>query len=235
MDRVAASTIGASVLAAALVFGLFFHAARRDRDTISVTGAASQRFESDVVKWSVTLSRQVGSDELGRGYREIRGDLARVRDRIVAAGVADSAIGVQPATASQRWDNFGNVVGWSVDQSLYVVAEEGGRALETLALDPAALIEGGVVLTSSRIEYFYSGIDSLKHELLGRATRDAARRASEIAAASDLEAGEIASASAGVFQITEPYSTEISAYGMHNTATRAKEITVTVHASFGMD
>ena len=39
-------------------------------------------------------------------------------------------------------------------------------------------------------------------------------------------------ARAGVFQITEPYSTEVSDYGVHNTSTRVKEITVTVHATF---
>jgi hypothetical protein len=37
-----------------------------------------------------------------------------------------------------------------------------------------------------------------------------------------------------VFQITEPYSTEVSGFGVHNTATRQKEITVTVHASFAL-
>ena len=42
-------------------------------------------------------------------------------------------------------------------------------------------------------------------------------------------------ARAGVFQITEPYSTEVSGMGMYNTSTRRKEITVTVHASFALD
>jgi len=37
---------------------------------------------------------------------------------------------------------------------------------------------------------------------------------------------------AGVFQIIEPYSTEVESYGMYNTSSRKKDITVTVHAQF---
>jgi hypothetical protein len=38
-----------------------------------------------------------------------------------------------------------------------------------------------------------------------------------------------------VFQITEPFSTEVTDYGVHSTSTRSKEITVTVHATFSVD
>ncbi|MCL7972923.1 MAG: SIMPL domain-containing protein, partial [marine benthic group bacterium] len=42
----------------------------------------------------------------------------------------------------------------------------------------------------------------------------------------------IASARAGVFQITEPFSTDVAAYGIYDTSSRKKEIRVTVHAVF---
>jgi len=40
------------------------------------------------------------------------------------------------------------------------------------------------------------------------------------------------SACAGVFQITEPYSTEVAGYGMYNTSSARKNIKVTVSAEF---
>lgn len=113
-----------------------------------------------------------------------------------------------------------------------MVAEGGGRELEAIALDPGSLLESGVVLQHARLEYFFSGIDELKHSLLGQATEDARRRAEEIAGGSGLAIDRIVAARAGVFQITEPFSTEVSDYGVHNTSTRTKEITVTVHATF---
>lgn len=235
MDRVAAIILGGAALVAATVFGLFFYHARADSETIQVTGAATERFRSDIVKWSITLSRTVGTNELARGYSLLRDDLARVREGLRSAGVPDEAVGVQPVNARPAFDNYGNRTGFVVDQSVYVVAEGGGEGLESMALDPGELISGGVVLESSRLEYFYSRIDSLKHSLLGRATGDARLRAEEIAGGSGLAIDEIVSARAGVFQITEPFSTEVSGYGIHNTATRDKEITVTVHATFRVE
>jgi hypothetical protein len=40
---------------------------------------------------------------------------------------------------------------------------------------------------------------------------------------------------AGVFQINEPYSTDVAASGMYSTSTKAKEISVIVHAVFEAD
>lgn len=231
----AALVLGAAAILAAAVFGLFFRSARATRDTIQVTGAATERFTADVVKWSITISRQVGTDGVSAGYSSLREDRGRVIAALSQVGIPQTAVNVQPVSVNPRWDQFGSQVGFSLDQGMTVVAEDGGESLERIALDPGALLESGVVLQFSRLEYFYSGIDELKHSLLSQATADARRRAEEIAGGSDMAVEKIVSARAGVFQITEPFSTEVSDYGVHNTATRNKEITVTVHATFAVD
>jgi len=230
-----ALVLGTAAILAATVFGLFFRSARATRDTIQVTGAASERFEADVVKWTITISRQVGTDGVAEGYSALREDRARVTAALSQAGIPQTAVTVQPVSVNPRWDQFGSQVGFSLDQGLTVIAEGGGQALETIALDPGGLLEAGIVLQFSRLEYFFSGIDELKHSLLSQATADARRRAEEIAGGSEMAVDKIVSARAGVFQITEPFSTEVSDYGVHNTSTRSKEITVTVHATFTVD
>lgn len=235
MDRAASLVLGLFLLLAATVFGLFHFRSRDQRETISVTGAATERFESDVVKWSITMSRQVPTEGFGSGYALLREDLGRIRGLLREAGIPDQAVGVQPVNAMPTWDQFGTRTGYNLEQSVYVVAEDGGQAVETLALDPTPLVEAGIVLSSSRLEFFYSKIDELKHSLLSAATADAMRRAGEIAGAAGQSVDEIVSARAGVFQITEPYSTEVSDYGVHNTAARIKDITVTVHATFAAE
>jgi hypothetical protein len=82
------------------------------------------------------------------------------------------------------------------------------------------------------LEYYLSKLSKIKRELLAEATKEARRRAEEIAENSGVEISEIDSARSGVFQITEPYSTEVSDYGIYSTATRLKDMTVTVHVSF---
>ncbi len=226
--------LGLAILLAAIVFGLFLYRSRAERDTIQVTGAATVPFEADILKWRIVLSRQVPPDGLQDGYRQIAADLDRVLRRLTAGGAAREDVGVQPVNAMPNWDQFGNRVGYNLQQSLFVISRDMGE-LEGLALNPSELITEGVVIESSQLEYFYSKIDSLKHELLSKATADAKVRAQEIAGGSGLEVDRIASARAGVFQITEPFSTEIADYGVHNTSTKKKEITVTVHATFLAD
>ena len=68
--------------------------------------------------------------------------------------------------------------------------------------------------------------------LLAAATLDARERAEEIVGATDATIKKMRSVRAGVFQITEPYSTDIAGYGIHQTTTRKKNIKVTVSAEF---
>ena len=231
---VAAAVLALGMVLAALVFGVFFARGRAPRDTIQVTGAATRPFQADILKWRLVLARPVSTGELASGYAALAGDLASVRSRLEGSGIAFEDIGVQPVNAYPNFDQFGNRVGYNLNQSLYVISMDVDR-LEGLALNPGELIEGGVVLESSQLEYFYSKLDSLKHDLLASATADARKRAEEIAGGTGRGIESIVSARAGVFQITEPFSTEVSDFGVHNTATKKKEITVTVHATFEMD
>ena len=80
--------------------------------------------------------------------------------------------------------------------------------------------------------FFSSEIEEIKKKLLGKATQNAYERAEEIPSATELKVDELISARAGVFQITEPYSTEIAGYGLHNTSSARKNIKVTVSAEF---
>ncbi|HPV64673.1 MAG TPA: SIMPL domain-containing protein, partial [Candidatus Cloacimonas sp.] len=56
--------------------------------------------------------------------------------------------------------------------------------------------------------------------------------AEEISGSGNTKLGKLREARAGVFQITEPYSTEVSDYGFYNTSTRSKSISVTLTAIF---
>ena len=230
----AALILAAGAVLAALIFGGFFYRSRAARDSVQVVGAATERFTSDIVKWRLMLARQADAVDLAAGYADLRSDVERVRQRLQEAGVPDSAISVQPVTANPMYNSNGVISSYQMVQGIVVISQD-VPGVERWALDPGALLGPGVVLQASQLEYFYSGLDALKHQLLAAATRDARQRADEIAGSAERDVGSIASARAGVFQINEPFANEVSAYGMFNTATRQKEITVTVHASFILD
>lgn len=226
-----AVVLGASLVIAALVFGMFFYTSRASDDTIAVVGSATKRFTSDIVKWRITLSRDTGLTDVNTGYPLIREDLAFLTRLLVEKGITESDITVQPINVMSRYGREGGVVGYQLTQSVFVITSE-MDVIEDLALDPGILTEKGAVLQNSNLEYFYSKLADIKTELLAEAARDARRRAEEMARRSDVSLGSVVSLRSGVFQITEPFSTEVSDYGMYNTQTKQKDITVTVRATF---
>lgn len=231
--RYATSAAWPYVLAGALVLssgvlGWAFVQGRSPPGTVRVVGAATVPFVSDVVKWRVQLVRRVAPGAEVDGYDRLSEDRSRFLERLAAAGVPEDDASVQPVTTVAEYDREGRVTGTRLEQTVLVISRR-VDAVEGLALDPGDLIRAGLGLEGSRLEYFYEAMAELKRSLLEEAAADARSRATEIAGPS---LGEMTDARAGVFQIREPYSTEVQGYGVHSTATRAKEITVTVHATF---
>ena len=229
-----AALLALGLLFAAVIFGAFFYNARADASTIQVVGSANQRFTSDTAKWRLTLSRRVDTGNMAAGYRQLRSDLRLVLVRLQESGIDSSAVTIQPVNANQIWGPEGRQEGYNLMQSLIVVSDDPDR-LERIAINPGPLLESGVVLEGSYLEYFYSQIAELKRALLSEATADARQRAEEIVGESGGSLGRMVTGRAGVFQITEPFSTEVSGMGMYSTATKEKEISVTVHATFEAD
>jgi hypothetical protein len=223
--------LGLALVGAALVFGLLFQSARSVPDTIKVVGSAETSFTADTLKWSVTLVRTVDGTSPAAGYRRIREDVSRIEDALIDTGVAGDRIRIQATTSRPVYDRNGAISGYRIQQPVQVVTEE-LDAVENLATEPEEFIREGMILERSSLEYFYSDIDSLKQDLLADATRDARTRAERIAQAAEVAVGAIRTARAGVFQIREPFSTEVSSYGVYNTQSREKEIAVTLHATF---
>lgn len=219
-----------AVVVAAAVLGFSFVRGRRPAGTVSVVGAATVPFTSDVVRWRVTLMRQVAIGGEVAGYGRLAEDRRRFLERLTEGGVPAEDASIQPVTTGGVWDRDGRQTGVQLRQSFLVVSRD-VDAVENLALDPGDLIRDGLGLENSNLEYFFDGIADLKHSLLRQAREDAEARAEEVAGDA---LGNLLSARAGVFQIREPFSTEVQGYGVYSTSTRAKEMTVTVHATFAL-
>lgn len=220
--------LASGLVLSSLVLAWAFVEGRSTPGTVQVVGAATVPFTSDVVKWRVQLVRQVPPGGEAGGYDLLREDRQRLLTRLSEASVPDDDASVQPVTTTPVYDQDGQVSGVKLRQTVLVITRS-VDAVEALALDPGDLIRSGLGLERSQLEYFYEAIAELKRSLLEEAASDARARATEIAGAS---LGAMTEARAGVFQIRERYSTEVQGYGVHSTGTRAKEITVTVHATF---
>ena len=225
--------LGVSFIIGAIIFGIFFYQSRQTPKTIKVVGMATQRFDSDVIKWRVTLSRTVGLNDMKKGYDRIKDDLNGFIAFLKDNGIDQKSLTIQPVNTNPIYGPSNGVTGYNIQQNLYVVATD-VTTLEKLALEPSALVEKGIYLQSSNLEYYYSKLGTLKRNLLAAATSDAKKRAVEIGKSTGDRVDKIVLAYSGVFQITEPYSTEVMDYGVYNTSGRKKDITVTVNAIFSV-
>jgi hypothetical protein len=223
-----AAILALGLLLSSAVLGWSFVAGRTPPGAVRVVGAATVPFTSDVVKWRVQLVRTVPNGAEVDGYSRLREDRTRFLSRLDEAGVPVADISVQPVTTNPVYDRDGQITGVQLRQMFLVVSGD-VDPVESLALDPGDLLREGLGLEGSQLEYFYDGIAELKRSLLEQASTDARARAEEIAGDG---LGDLIDARAGVFQIREPYSTEVEGYGIYSTGTRAKEITVTVHATY---
>lgn len=229
-----AGILGISLVASSVVFGAFFYQSRLPQKTVRVVGAATQRFDSDIVKWRLLLSRSVSAGELQSGYALLGKDLESLIELLKANGFGEDDLTIQPINVNpvfSQYERSGSPAGYSIVQSVYLISSDIPK-VEHLALNPGTLSSRGIMLQSSNLEYYFSKLSDIKKSLLAKATADARRRGDEIAKGTGDRISKIDSARVGVFQITEPYSTEVSDYGIYNTATREKDITVTVSVVF---
>jgi hypothetical protein len=228
-----ASILWLSLVVGAVRLGAFHYQGRQGQTTLGVTGSATRPFDSDVIKWRVQLARSVAGADMKSAYAQLRGDLQLLMAELAAAGIADSSITERPVSSQPIFDREGRSGGYRLVQEVLVISRD-IPALERLAVNPAALMDKGVMLDNSYVEYHDSKIADLKRDLLATATLDARRRAERIASTTGSRLSKMRAAGSGVFQINEPYSNSVDDYGVYSASTRKKEITITVHAEFGL-
>jgi hypothetical protein len=222
--------LGLSLIMAFTILGVSFYKSRSTPTTIRVVGSTTQRYTADIVKWRITIAKTVNPDQLKDGYTQLKNDLQRVQAIFRAEGIPAKEVTVQPINTEPIYGQYGPT-GYRVYQTLTVISRDIPK-VERLALHPEILVDQGIMLPSSNLEFYCSNLSQIKKTLLAAATQDAKKRAEAIAQSTGDRIDKIASARSGVFQITEPYSTEVADYGLYNTATREKDITVTVNAEF---
>ena len=223
--------LGIAMIISSIIFGLFFYASRANKETISVIGTATKRYQSDIIKWRVTITRFADLKDMKIGYEQLQKDEVTLLELLKANGVDSTDITIQPVISDQKYDRFGQQIGFNIRQIIFVISKDFPK-VEKLALNPKFIIDKGIIMESATIEYYFSNLPEIKRELLALATQDAKKRALEIAKNAGVKLNKLISARSGIFQINEPFSTEVQSYGVYNTATRKKDINITLNATY---
>jgi hypothetical protein len=230
MKNTWAFILGLSVIIAGGLLGWFLYQSRQVQETVRVVGYGTREFDSNIVKWSVSFSERVSLGGTQEGYVTMASKLDKFQILWNETGIQSSEFKVFPVEVNREYGQNGHI-GYTLNQRVYIISNEIDK-VERLAIDPGLFVQGGLTFDNSTMEFFSSEIEEIKKQLLGDATQNAFERAEEIVSATNMKVDKLISARAGVFQITEPFSTEVSGYGIHNTSSPKKNIKVTVSAEF---
>jgi len=231
--------LGLSLIIVAIVVCYTLFDIKGANNIISVTGSTQKQITSDIAKWRSSFTRTTEASNINAGYTQMKTDLDSILNYLHEKGITDQEITIDPIVIIPFSDNdsgkyyygAGKPTGYTLTQNITITSNDINKTTNA-AQNSGILINQGIVFSSQPVEYYYSKLAELRVEMLGLATNDAKLRAQKIAQQAGTEIGDLKSASMGVFQITAPYSTEVSDYGMYDTSTIDKQITAIVKASF---
>jgi hypothetical protein len=235
--------MGAVVLAVGLIIataigGWFFVKGKRGDQTITVTGSARKRIKSDLVIWRSAISYQ--SPVLSDAYRSLAEAVPRVKTYLVSKGIPDNQItvsSISSQTLHGRTADGGEtseITGYSLRQELSVRSTDVDK-IGQIAREATELINQGILIESMAPEYLFTEMGNLKIEMLAEASKDAKKRAEQIALSTNSSIGSVRTARMGVLQITPADSTDVSDSGMNDTSSLDKDITAVVNIGFAVD
>ncbi len=207
-------------------------------EVISVTGATEKNINSDYMVWKIEFSRR--DAKMTEAFAQLKEDLKAVKEYLLSKSITQKDIIVEQVTTEvlhkkteKEGKDTNDIEGYKLSQTIEVRSYEVAKVTE-ISRQSTELIDRGIELISNPPEYFYTKLAELKIEMLREATKDAKKRAEEIASSSGNRIGVIRSAKMGVFQITPVNSYNVSDYGENDTSSLEKKVNAVVKADFAI-
>lgn len=239
LRRTPASVFAMAVLGLGLISatGVLVKGIRSATDTITVTGASTERIRSDYVDWSVVVSQSGPSQQAS--YQGLQPAVQRTVAFLRAEGVSadelelDAVKSEKEEVRDPRTGELRSTV-WTTRQAILIGSWDVAR-IHRISGRIDQLIGQGVPLTIHDPAYTYTRLAEKRVDMLAKATRDARVRARAIAWEAGARIGAITNADTGSFQITAPNSTEASDSGSYDTRTIDKDITAVMGVTFRVE
>jgi uncharacterized protein len=227
-------SIGLAVVLTAEIFAGTIHDARHIHDTISVTGSARKPISSDLVRWSLRVSRE--APQAAAAARHLRGEVAAVRAFLEHAGIPPAAISPSVVTSEEQvveLPHHRRRVTYRVSQGLDVSTRK-LDVVERASTSVGQLIGRGIDVSADQPAYISTELTRAKLSALAAATTDARSRAEILVEGLGGKLGPMRRTELGVYQITPRDSTEVSDYGINDTSSREKDVNAVVTATFAV-
>ena len=203
--------------------GVMVRGIRNANDTITVTGASTERITSDYVDWSVKVSQSGASQQAS--YQGLQPAVEQTVAFLKAQGIEADEMELDSVKSEKQ----------------EVRDPRTGELRSTTWTSTQAVLIGSwnvakIYKVSGQIgQLIGKGVPLERVDMLAKATKDARARARAIASEAGAGIGAITNADTGSFQITSPNSTETSDSGSYDTRTIEKDITAVMAVTFRVE
>jgi hypothetical protein len=228
----------ATIVASVILSRAFLQFQKATREVITVTGSATKLIDSDFVVWSATVA--VRDPDRANGYKALRATTDKAIDYLKSNGIDPAALEISQVNVVPLYKKGENgmdtheLVDYRLTQTIGIESKDVAK-ITGISRQIMDLVEQGIDIDSSAPRYHYLGLDSLKLEMIAKATENAKQRAQNMAQATGNRIGPIRTARMGVFQITSPTSTDVSDYGVNDTYSIEKKVMAVVNATFAIE
>ncbi len=196
---------------------------RVEERTISVKGLAEREVKSDMAVW--VLQTKVTTNDLIEGSRHIEINEAKIVSFLKENGIQEDEIFPQNTIVSDKLareygsENIG-MFRYILEKSIQVRTDNVDVVAEA-SKQTDKLLKLGIPLSESynNLQYFYTGLNDIKPEMLSEATQNAKLAALEFTKESDVKLGKLKRANQGLFTIVDrDYSIMSPNYGGYSDA-----------------
>jgi len=209
-------------------------------DVVYVTGNAQVDFEADIVKWTGLYSRT--SPDLKTASQQLDNDKKVVESFLLKQGIDKEAIKFAAVGINRDYEKYYDkhdnyitkFIGYTLTQRVTVESSDLEK-IDNVSREVSSLILDGIIFTSELPQYYYSGLEDLKLQIIAKASENAYQRATNIATESKTKLKGLIKSDMGVFQITGKNENEAFRYGgTFNTESRYKTANITVKNSYSL-
>lgn len=210
----------------------------RSAQEITVKGSARLRVRSDLAVW--TLSVRGEASDLPGAYGRLETGVERVARFLEERGFPKDAVALSAidTTEHHERDKEGRetrrIETYTLERSFTVRSTDVDR-FAAAAAEATGLLKEGVTVASGSPSYYFTKAADLKVQIMGDASQDARARADQVAARTGCRVAEVRRAHVGPVQIVPPDSVDVSSGGTYDTSTVAKDVTVVVTVTFGIE
>jgi hypothetical protein len=232
------ATLALGVVLSSQAVGNAMATRTKSGQTIRVKGVSEISVLSDSGNWSgvVTASGNSTAD----AFSKLDPGVAKVQaiikiNQFTTEETTLSSVDVTPVYMKNEKGVTLNKVDYYVAMQTIKVTSPRVNAVADLQMKISNLLKDGIQITSGDPQYTCSVLETVKMQLLEKATQNGFDRAQLLAKSSGSKVGTLSSASQGVFQIVPFGSHEISDYGMNDTSSIKKSAKAVVSLEYLID